>query len=598
MSASGLILDLDPTTGMEYILDPFKYTGKIKAETIAGYETPKKVTITETTIPGTPYTYEQMKFKGIEFPEDIYLRTGATIPYVAPTIIETGALIGATAFGGPVGTTLVSSYLIATGEKDVIEADTKLRKLLGVARVGIGLGGFARATRLLKQDITLTQIKETLEKKPTYYLGTREDLGEGIVKDVYFSKDRIYGTQVMRSAETISKQIGEKAYKISGAGEVYVKSYPFLEIEKPILFGARTTFKGIGVPVGEATWQPSLVYGRFGKEWEFSIKALKKDFSKIAGQAEIWKNMKYEKALLAGISKREEDIIKSVTGKVTKISPTWKTPSGIIISPLKTEFFIEDVAMLKVLNQDKELVKYILGSGKAKTEFVAPTQLIKQLTQPVIKPPSIKFPTGILATPITKIKQKPKAISKFRMENILRDADSITKRALSASSSAIKTKVKQKEKAITLTKQVERELARQSERQRTALYSALKLPTKEKLKQQFRFKFKPPTITETPKFPRFPIPIISPPIIPFYFPLPKKKPKKKLRKGKKRIKGLGFGYSPTLIMRMVGLPELKVSQREAEKLVKRSLTGFELRPGLIIGKARKRRKVKGGRKRR
>ena len=106
---------------------------------------------------------------------DLYSRpTGEAIAKYAPVAIETGALVGASVLGGPVGQILASSYIYRRGFADTTKGSGMVRRGepggyitvgLGVGQMALGITGFSASQRALERSIMKDELVALSKQK-------------------------------------------------------------------------------------------------------------------------------------------------------------------------------------------------------------------------------------------------------------------------------------------------------------------------------------------------------------------------------------------------------------------------------------------------
>ena len=401
MSARGLITEFDPSKGIGYIFEPYKYAGKqIGEEKITMIGRPQTGTIiSEEYLPseykpfkGTKFEYaEMMEGIGYQPPEGIYERTGSRIQKYAPAVIETGALVGASFT--PAGGAVVSGYIFGRGARQIVEAPTISGKALGVAGIGLGLYGMGATMSGLQRSITTGEISEAIAYKPQFKIGTRETLKGGIIKDLYSAKYQVGGTKVIKNVEVYSKLIKGKYFPMVGRGSVFARTSEYMT-GKGITYMAGTKLEGFGIGLGGGTggWSPSIAGGRVSKQVEAIVRSGKgqiyvnERFLPLKGKPFLGKKVKFfketqEPFLAGGVSKQQKDIILSYGGKVKEVTPAWKTPSGIKINGGGFKFPIEEISLLKVVKKTPD-VGFVQAYGRGSSQeffkqlYAPPTQAV------------------------------------------------------------------------------------------------------------------------------------------------------------------------------------------------------------------------------
>lgn len=147
----------------------------------------------------------------------------------------------------------------------------------------------------------------------------------------------------------------------------------------------------------------------------------------------------------------------------------------------------------------------------------------------------------------------------------------------------ITQKGKQKQQRALSTSQIIGQTNKLENKMMSRLRSTLRTQLKTKLKVRTALATPTPQVTKI--VPDIKLPIIPPPFILF----PGVKPRKKKKKKKKKAPYIK-AYFPGFTEKMLGIKSITVSQKQAEKLIKQTLTGLEIRPHIIIKKRRRKKK--------
>lgn len=238
----------------------------------------EKTTETELADINKEYRAEQNKIYS-ELPDvqGFTTRSGQGLVTAIPAVLETGALIGASTLGGPVGLGVASAYTFGQGFKQTVTAENNLDRALGLTTIGLsGLGikgsllGIERQivsgelTSLSKQSIKFKQIQvqqgdksivgfEAFQKQGGL---TRQISGRGVA---FKEGDNIF---VIPKGNVKIKTTGSLGWNIYGPTETNIFA------EQAGTFGSKSAFKQIDdftFSVGKSTFIPKYsttsIYG-------------------------------------------------------------------------------------------------------------------------------------------------------------------------------------------------------------------------------------------------------------------------------------------------------------------------------------------------
>jgi len=538
MVATGLITEFEPSEGLRYIFEPFKYAGELKGEEkIAvlgapqfGTAMPEEYLLPEyKPFKGTKFEYAEMK--GFESLPEYYERTGTRVSKYAPIVVETAALIGASVISPAMRIAIVPSYIFGISTKQTIEAPTISGKALGVVGMGLGLYGFGAGISGLQRAITMEELKSAIAIKPQYKLGVRETLKGGIVKDIYKAEYQVGGVKIIKGAEIYTKPISGERFAMFGRGEVYAKTYEYMT-GKEIYYGAITKLKGLGVGLGVRAegWQPSISIGKVSKQMEFLIREGKGKITYYPPSAQV-----PEKFIVGGISKEAREKIIALGGRVKEFQKPWVTREGIVIKSAEFKVPVEEIALIKIKQPAPSDIGFIRTTGlKSPQEYfqklyAPPTPIV---AEKLIQAPSIKIQPSI---PPPSIIGAGAIISKVKLKDVIKPItkDIIISREkevlIQPSKVRAIVKVKEIQKAISIPKAEIRMITIPREKLMVAQVPAMAQVSI--LKQELKLKQALITVPVT----GVPSPLISPtgvppPVIPLIILSPFFKPKKEIRK--------------------------------------------------------------------
>ena len=538
MAATGLITEFEPSEGLRYIFEPFKYAGELKGEEkIAvlgapqfGTAMPEEYLLPEyKPFKGTKFEYAEMK--GFESLPEYYERTGTRVSKYAPIVVETAALIGASVISPAMRIAIVPSYIFGISTKQTIEAPTISGKALGVVGMGLGLYGFGAGISGLQRAITMEELKSAIAIKPQYKLGVRETLKGGIVKDIYKAEYQVGGVKIIKGAEIYTKPISGERFAMFGRGEVYAKTYEYMT-GKEIYYGAITKLKGLGVGLGVRAegWQPSISIGKVSKQMEFLIREGKGKITYYPPSAQV-----PEKFIVGGISKEAREKIIALGGRVKEFQKPWVTREGIVIKSAEFKVPVEEIALIKIKQPAPSDIGFIRTTGlKSPQEYfqklyAPPTPIV---AEKLIQAPSIKIQPSI---PPPSIIGAGAIISKVKLKDVIKPItkDIIISREkevlIQPSKVRAIVKVKEIQKAISIPKAEIRMITIPREKLMVAQVPAMAQVSI--LKQELKLKQALITVPVT----GVPSPLISPtgvppPVIPLIILSPFFKPKKEIRK--------------------------------------------------------------------
>jgi len=365
-----------------------KYQGKIAVGELTLEQAQKRYEKEFTKIYEKEYNLKSLELQQayLRQPKDLHERTGAKISKYAPAVVETGALIG-TSFKispsfTPIGASVVYGYIFGRGFKSTIESPTMAGKALGVGTMGLGLAGYGFTMKGLQRSITLGEIEEAIAFNPSGFAKPTKSLKFSLSP----TESLEYTPQVYRFGNAIVKKevlIGSSYTKgvsyIKGIGNVKVFTSEYMT-GKPVNYLAKTSFKGIGVPVKVAEkgilkiptkdlfknlkvstefegFQPSIVSGKVSKEWELLTYGKRTRANIFTGYARP-----IEKINIGAISRRENNLIYSMSGDL-KFPPKIKIGDLTITKEGTFGFNVEDIGITKVIQKPSERINIFGGKG-------------------------------------------------------------------------------------------------------------------------------------------------------------------------------------------------------------------------------------------
>ncbi len=486
---------------------------------------------------------------------------------------------------------------------------------LPIAEIGLGTLGISKQVKGFKAEVELKKLGET----PLKVKGYRFEAGDrgfdiltgmkkvGKAKYVVKLKQPYYMT---REGKAFLLESGKlEAFRIKPAKfgkikvdmktfEVTGRGYIVEGVAKRVVTGKGYTIKTELFDVQKALGVTRLKGKmQFTGKIDYGVKFPKAElFAKIKGKAKpfvdiqrikflgIGKGEKIIKTINADIDKLYYNIVKDqfrITGKITSYGKIKRiTPSdfGVDVDKGYTIF----------AGGGKKSSQAFFQSLYANQQNVMDTALksVASSIKPAFKTPSI---ISDISKPISqaKLEKQIKLIMEGKIETKVKlkkeiKAKPITSDAIiSKTSQSLNQVMKQMEQQVNKSTLKTEQALGQVQRQRTKTAQL----SGQKLLQRYRqTRVHAPAITffPTTKFPIFTLPpsVVIPEIA---------KRKKKLKKKIKKLLGEEFLYTPSFTARAVGMKAIEISERQAQQLIKKVITGFEIRRPVRIKRRRKKK---------
>ncbi len=195
-------------------------------------------------------------------------RTGEKTAKVIPAVIETGALIGASTLGGPVGMGLSSTYIASKGTEQFFMGETKFDKAMGLATIGLGVAGLDASFKAMDKSILAGELGE-LSGKPIQFEQVLAKSGEDELAVFTAKQEQMGLTRTFKGSGRVISEDGLKvipsgpleitttgkfSWSPTGSDAVKIYSQQFGEV------GSKTSFKvaeDLTFSLGKSTFAPS-----------------------------------------------------------------------------------------------------------------------------------------------------------------------------------------------------------------------------------------------------------------------------------------------------------------------------------------------------
>lgn len=235
--------------GLDYILAPFKYTGKPVGEEKIKVNAPPQfgTIVSEEYLPLSQRDFEGTKFEYFKLQgrtsPSLYKLTGERNIGIAKTGIEVGGTLALSTT--PTGQALLFPVFLKSGLKGIIEGETTSEKAIGGVSLAASFALAGSSMKGIQKSISLDELNTAIKESPSITIAERTKLGDGVTREVSRVRYSTGGVNVLKTGDVFAKSTKGGGFVFTGERNIFASTTEFMT-GKPITFTSKDLIAGVG----------------------------------------------------------------------------------------------------------------------------------------------------------------------------------------------------------------------------------------------------------------------------------------------------------------------------------------------------------------